>query len=714
MEMKFVSKNLRVRFLMKCMIFATLLFSSLIENGFAGSLLGRAGIMYTTTQNNFRDQQSAIGLVRMTNGFTVAQPASGSGSTHGASVYMDTCMSVSGAIDLRNTNTIILQSDLKLDNGVTLSSGGRIYGYDRALILNGDLTIPAGQILHIGGRIVIDGRGNRLILGSSSQLFVDMGSTLTLRNLVLLNILNNPGNPPVKCAAGGTAAYCSNLCLDNVELALADDFWFSSGQMFIHNDVAITGTSALVYYSCQPIFITSGAKLYFDVNTTFSFVPATFTDCPYSTFPTTTTNNFIKMADQTSQLYLNGCTMCTTATGCRLRTGTVLFDNKVNLKSNSGMSISLSNPLTDISNGGVAVNLTPNWISWAPDGRYIAVCNSSVPQILQVFGFNSNASPVLSPLWTIATSGSQNQACAFSPDEKYIALVSDTAAMQIYSFSPSTGPVLVGTAPAATSEGVAVAWSPDGRFVATAGINVFKLNGNGAPILVASISAGANDMEWSPDGRFIAGVAGGTLSVVGFNGVNALSLVGSVTVAGFNNAWGVTWSPDERFIAMTDYASPGGLAAFYFNGREAPTQVSNTAIGTNMQVDSWSPDGRFISVSNDPLATSPGFIQIFSFNGYTMPTQLGGNIATPGGNIDAPWSPDGRFIAVNNRDPSSGNPLLQVFKVNYVSTNPSPQALSQSIVFGNSVLGSSYDATVRGLSGAQMVLDGMLSYDCVS
>ena len=163
-----------------------------------GSLLGRAGIMYTTTHNNFRDQQGAFGLVKMTNGFSVVTPTSGVGSTHGACVFMDTCISVSGAIDLRETNTIFLQADLILDHGVTFSSGGNIYGYDRALILNGDLTIPDGKIIHTGGRIVIDGNGHKLLLGNSSQLFVDTDATLTLRNLVLQNTQNNPGNPAVQ------------------------------------------------------------------------------------------------------------------------------------------------------------------------------------------------------------------------------------------------------------------------------------------------------------------------------------------------------------------------------------------------------------------------------------------------------------------------------------------------------------------------------------
>ena len=247
--MRSVKKKPSLLFLIES-VFFSILFS---PNLSAGSLGGSPGYFAFQPFNNvFYDRQSATGCVRMDNGFTVAVPASGVGSTHGACVFMDTCISVSGAVDLRGTNTIFLRSDLILDNGATFSTGGNIYGYDRALILKGDLTIPAGKILHFGDRIAINGNGHKLILGSGAQLFVDAKATLTLRDLILQNTINNPGNPPVQCAAGDSAAYCSTLCLDNVELALASDFYFNQGQIFIHNDVAITGTSAFFYRSCQP------------------------------------------------------------------------------------------------------------------------------------------------------------------------------------------------------------------------------------------------------------------------------------------------------------------------------------------------------------------------------------------------------------------------------------------------------------------------------
>ncbi|KKQ11686.1 MAG: hypothetical protein US22_C0017G0001, partial [candidate division TM6 bacterium GW2011_GWF2_36_6] len=118
------------------LIFATLFFSNLS----AGSLGGSPGFFaYKPQHNVFYNRQSAIGCVRMDNGFTVTVAKLGAESKIASSVIMDSCVSVSGAIDLRDTNTIILLSDLILDHGVTLSSGGEIHGYDRTVIMNGDL-----------------------------------------------------------------------------------------------------------------------------------------------------------------------------------------------------------------------------------------------------------------------------------------------------------------------------------------------------------------------------------------------------------------------------------------------------------------------------------------------------------------------------------------------------------------------------------------------
>ena len=97
----------------------SLFFTSLDLTLYSTSQDGTSTSKYQVYNNVFYDQEFARGFVRLANGFTVEKKASGVGSTHGSCVFMDTCISVSGAIDLRETNTMFLQSDLILDNGVT-------------------------------------------------------------------------------------------------------------------------------------------------------------------------------------------------------------------------------------------------------------------------------------------------------------------------------------------------------------------------------------------------------------------------------------------------------------------------------------------------------------------------------------------------------------------------------------------------------------------
>ena len=42
----------------------------------------------------------------------------------------------------------------------------------------------------------------------------------------------------------------------------------------------------------------------------------------------------------------------------------------------------------------------------------------------------------------------------------------------------------------------------------------------------------------------------------------------------------------------------------------------------------------------------------------------------------------------------------------------SEQAISNGVVFGNAKFGSSYDATVKLLAGANVMVDGLINYDC--
>ncbi|MFH1254582.1 MAG: hypothetical protein V1646_04080 [bacterium] len=683
----------------------SLFFTGLYFTLYSTSQDGTSTPRYQLSNNVFYDREFARGFVRLANGFTVEKKASGVGSTHGSCVFMDTCTSVSGAIDLRETNTIFLQSDLILDNGVTFSSGGNISGYDRALILNGDLTIPDGKIIHTGGRIVIDGNGHKLILGNSAQLFVDTDATLTLRNLVLQNTRNQPGHPAVQCAASG-----SKLCLDDVELALADDFYFNRGQFFIHNDVAVTGTSSFVYCSTNPSHITAASVFYFNPATTLDFRPST------TGIPQFLAKDLLFMQDATSQLYLNGCTLKTTMTGLRLTKGQLIFDNKVTMTSAAQLQLKSTGTwvCTDYGSYAKAVN-------WSPDGRYLAVGGSEPTDVnkeIQIYSFNG-ASLIL-----VASENYGNEVFSvnWSPDGRYLAVVGyilSGNAIQIYSFNGSTLTLVVSQDYGINSVN-SVNWSPDGRYIAVGGVDsisgneiqVYSFNGSSLS-LVASRDYGVNvySVNWSPDGRYLA--VGGhaptavnkEIQVYSFNG-SSLTLV-AFQVYG-ESVYSINWSPDGRYLAALGYIPSGSKIQVYsFNGASLTLVVSQD-YGNFASSVNWSPDGRYLAIGSASIATQ---LQVYSFYGSSLTlvaSQDYGNFAS-----SVNWSPDARYLAVGGQTSDSGHNEIEVYILQY-GPETQIQALSNSIVFGNSDLGSSYDLNVRVLAGAQVTVDGLLNCDNVN
>jgi hypothetical protein len=136
----------------------------------------------------------------------------------------------------------------------------------------------------------------------------------------------------------------------------------------------------------------------------------------------------------------------------------------------------------------------------------------------------------------------------------------------------------------------------------------------------------------------------------------------------------------------------------------------STETSTSPSSASWSADGRYIAVVNS--VNGGGTLQIFPFKGNSFVS----TISTGCGNFSncVSISKDERFVLViNYGNGSAGTYNLQVFPLNYV-VNRDAQAISQSIVFGNSALGSTYDLNVRALAGANIEYNGIVNYDCVS
>jgi 6-phosphogluconolactonase (cycloisomerase 2 family) len=553
------------------------------------------------------------------------------------------------------------------------------------------------------GDLIIDGCGHTLSIEDRAQIFVDTNVTLTLRNMTIKTGPKSLNNPAIQLASMG-----SKLTLDNVMFDLGADFKFLQGQIFIHDEVAVTGTSAFIYQSPVPSYITSGATWSFEYGTTFSVAPVTFTDCPFTVNNTYTNNNFIVLTDSSSALYLNSCSLKTTYTGLRLTKGMVLFDNRVAVDTMAGLDLASTATTPFGYVGGAATGTNPRALTWSPDGRFLAVVNEN-SNSLQVYRFNGSTAPT--SVGGAVSTGNNPKTVAWSPDGRFIALTNYTDnTLQVYRFTGNSKPVAVGGLVTTDTGPLVLAWSSDGRFIASvnytvSSLQIFRFQGSNAPLLVASAATGTNpgSVTWLPDGRFLAvgNRAGSSLQMYQFNGRSGLTSLS--TIATGAAPYAVTCSPDGRFVGVVNYVD-STLQVYRFYGRKTPVAVGTTVdTPTGPEAFTWSPDGRFLVAAGYTAAT----LQAYRFNGVSKPTLLGSAIATGSGPYYVAWSSDGKFLAVAAYLVNA----VQIFRCNYYFTGQPTQGFTNGMVFGDSAKGSNYNANVKVLAGAGVVLQGKVTDD---
>lgn len=262
----------------------------------------------------------------MEGGFTLATVAT--------TCTFDSVLPVSGTVNL-NGGVLLLSNDFLTKNTFMLASGGVIFGNNYSLILpkynstwqwpNGSIAtklrdasvimnspVQLNQNLRVYGASRIVGNGYQLTLPAGVGISVIDGGSLTFED-VIINIQNSSA---LSCLTDNAA-----ITLRNTTLLLSSDFTFTQGSLSFQNNVLLRGTYKFTYSSTISSTITANAMLFFDQGLTFSYSP----DRP--------SKNLLFMQDQSSYLYLNGCTLYSTITGLRLDSGTVFVDNNVTFTS---------------------------------------------------------------------------------------------------------------------------------------------------------------------------------------------------------------------------------------------------------------------------------------------------------------------------------------------------------------------------------------------
>ncbi len=179
--------------------------------------------------------------------------------------------------------------------------------------------------------------GKVLTLNNGSALVVRPNSQLIIEDITIRNV----GRTNLRCLMDN-----GSIVLRNVILESSANYTFSRGSILFDQDVIFTGTTTFAYTTGVGSTINSLSTLMFDHDTTLSYAPRR------------ANGSLLSMTDQTSCLYLSGCTLFSTYTGLQLQTGTLLLDDQVTVTStsrNSGEALLLNSSLTTKVMGGASV-----------------------------------------------------------------------------------------------------------------------------------------------------------------------------------------------------------------------------------------------------------------------------------------------------------------------------------------------------------------------
>ena len=205
---------------------------------------------------------------------------------------------------------------------------------------------------------------------------------------------------------------------------------------------------------------------------------------------------------------------------------------------------------------------------------------------------------------------------------------------------------------------VAVDWSPDGAYIATADNNgVVQVLDSAGAVVTTLLQSGpnpegeeVNSVAWSPDGTKLAATDHTKIQIWNTRTWSShLTIDDSLAVI-----WSIAWSPDSTQLASVSYYGRSNNFRIWdvATGNE-DLVFSNTGF---MYIVAWSPDGNY-------LATSGG-ARVNMWSAFTPERQQyfdgqGGEL------VDIDWSPDGtRIVIVGQddrtfiRDSSTGDPLF--------------------------------------------------------
>jgi len=148
------------------------------------------------------------------------------------------------------------------------------------------------------------------------------------------------------------------------------------------------------------------------------------------------------------------------------------------------------------------------------------------------------------------------------------------------------------------------------------------------------------EVAWSPDGKYIAVTDNKSLSAFLFDGSTYLSHIDTI-IPSANQVYSVDWSPNGEYIAFSQNTS-GEVYVVGFSESGLSFITNSAAIGASTNIVRWSPNGKYIASGDNN-----NYIRVFNFDGTSI-TEID-NDNTPGALVlCAGWSPNGKYIATGD------------------------------------------------------------------
>jgi outer membrane protein OmpA-like peptidoglycan-associated protein/WD40 repeat protein len=345
------------------------------------------------------------------------------------------------------------------------------------------------------------------------------------------------------------------------------------------------------------------------------------------------------------------------------------------LASDASTTVTTAGTPVDTSFGGMA---SPYGIAFSPDGTLLATTNLSTGLGAHLGMMQVGSGGSLTPIGGGTGLGSvEPNTVAFNPSGDLIAVggwgtSNGDGSVQMFTVNSSgtTGTVSgspFATGNAAGSQTTSVAFSPNGKFLATADdgddtITVFSVASDGVLTQVTGspfgTGSGASDgpysIAFSPSGDLLAvsfedGSAVGVYSV---SSAGALTQVGSPISTGTGSQpFNLAFSPMGNWLAVGDN-SGGGVAIFTVGASGSLTEAPGSpfAVDGYSSYLAFSPDGGLLVTDGPTIGSSPGTssIEVYSVASNGELTAVSGSPFTAGGvsgSDPVAFSPGGDLIA---------------------------------------------------------------------